>query len=142
MVLPFSQLPVRMNVRAGQVERNAGKIIRTTARTIDRGVIEDTRVDTGEARSNWVVQVDRPFTSRIPPYAPGKNLGISERGNASAAIAQGAAAIRGFNPKFNRSIFITNNAPHIGILNSKDGQFVQMNIMQAQVQIRNMKLLD
>lgn len=135
-VRPFVQASQVMRLRANQIPVSVGELMRGAAREIDRGVIEDTRVDTGVHRSNWVVTIDRPFGGVLPAFVPGSNLGKGESANRSAAIAAGRGAIAGFNPEVNKAIFITNNAPAISLLNSRDGNFVQKHLKRTAALVR------
>lgn len=96
-------------------------LIKGLAEDIDRGVILETPVDVGTARSNWVVSLTSPEGDFIQAYVPGDRLGKGERRNAFAAIIQGRGVIQSRQP--GQTIFIQNNAPYIGILN--DGYSAQ-----------------
>lgn len=111
----------KMRVLALEIEDGENRLVREVALNIHTPLVLDTAVDTGEARSNWVVTLGGPFGAAIGPYAPGRHLGLSERGNARVAIAQGVAVVsaRGTGVP----IFITNLADHIGALNDGDVNF-------------------
>jgi hypothetical protein len=116
---PFSQLSSRINKYKDAIDPATTRIIRKVASVGHESLVKNTQVDTGRARSNWVVTVDRLNTTVIPPYAPGERLGIGETANASAAIAQGNVAINSFKVGPNRSLFITNFVHYIGILDAR-----------------------
>lgn len=70
---------------------------------IDTRVVTETPVDTSQARSNWIVSQDKSINNPIGIIGP------------SAAIANGAAAIRAAKPF--TELFIVNNMPYIEALN-------------------------
>lgn len=111
----------RMRARGQQVETGANQIKRRVALILDRELVMETPVDTGRARSNWVVSLQAPSTTERAPYSPGAGLGKSERANAAAALDQGMAVIGAAKP--GQSIFISNNVRYIGLLN--DGHSAQ-----------------
>lgn len=113
----FELMPQVLARRAKQFERGATRIVRNVATAADKTLVETTPVDTGEARSNWVGSVDTPFGGVIPPYAPGKKLGLAETANAFAAQAQFASVALRFKAGRNRTLYIANNVEHIGLLN-------------------------
>lgn len=120
---------------AAQVtENNVAQVVRKCALVIDGAVVLATPVDTGRARSNWVVSLDQPVTTTREPYRPGKARS-TEGENSRAALAQGQMAIARYTPQ-NREIFITNNLPYIGRLNNGySGQapagFVETAVLQG-----------
>lgn len=127
------------------VEKNSEKAVVLTALAVDQAVVLATPVDTGRARSNWVVSVGRPVLAAIEPYAPGKKLGIGETANARAALEQGRAALAA--PGEKSRVYITNNVQYIGMLN--DGHstqapagFVENAVDAARTAIANMKLTE
>ncbi len=103
--------------RKNEFLRNATLFVQTAARTFQEQVVEDTPVDTGKARSNWVASEGSPFGGVIGPYAPGSNLGRGESGNKDAAIAQADGIIKGFVASEGAVLYIANNTPYIGYLN-------------------------
>jgi hypothetical protein len=83
---------------------------------IHRTVAENTPVDTGQARSNWITTLNAPNAGFIAAYAPGRHLGRGERANLAAGQQQTRVAIASFNAKFGGSIFIANNTPYLRFL--------------------------
>lgn len=118
---PFETLPARLTRRKQQIQQAVERMVKAGAIAADEAAVRSTPVNTGRARSNWIVNVDTPWPGTIPPYVPGRKLGLGETANAEAAIAQGRAAISGFNIRANRSVFIGNNLDYIRGLN--DGTF-------------------
>lgn len=115
MAVSLGQFGRNMQGAAKRLPSAVNTVVREMARDIHRGVVLETPVDEGDARSNWVVSLTSPQGNFIAAYAPGKFLGKGERRNANAAIAQGLAVIGTRIP--GQAIFIQNNAPYIGILN-------------------------
>jgi hypothetical protein len=134
----------RINLKASKIPENANKIKRKAALAIDQTVVLATPVDTGRARSNWLVQLNSPETSPIEPYSPGKKLGKSDSANASAAIAQGLSVIAQAKP--GDTIYISNNLDYIAKLNAGSSQqapsmFVEKSIDAAIQAISGERLL-
>lgn len=100
------------------VERGVNESVKAVAIAVDQAVVLSTRVDTGRARSNWLVSLGGPNNSPINPYVPGTG-GKTAAENASAAQQQAEAAID--SRRLGQSIHITNSVPYIGRLNIWDG---------------------
>lgn len=133
----------RMRRRGRQVEDGVNRVVRATALVADREVVLATPVDTGRARSNWIVNVGGPSSEEIQPYAPGQ-AGSTGSANAQAAMAQAEAAVQ--NRQLEQDIFISNNLPYIGRLN--DGYsaqapagFVQSAVQRAAQVVRQARVL-
>lgn len=105
--------------RMGQrVERNADRLARRCALAVDGAVVIATPVDTGRARSNWIVNLDSANTTTREPYSPGQD-GATGGANARSAIEQGSAEIARYRGgHVNAAIHITNNLAYIGRLNN------------------------
>lgn len=110
----------RITVLSERIRTEVNKVVRKTALAADREVVLATPVDTGRARSNWLVSLGSGREDTIEPYAdlgshtdPSKK---SETANASAAMAQAAGVVAG--RKEGQDIYITNNLPYIELLNS------------------------
>lgn len=112
----MGSLSKRMTFYVSRLTDGVEGLMKRIALAVDEAVIYGTPVDTGFARSNWIVSLGNPTTGTISPYSPGNKLGIGESPNARGAIAQGRAVIDGFT--IGRVIYIVNNTPYIGVLNS------------------------
>lgn len=117
----LDQFARRIKIQAHKMEENTNKMVRATALAIDQIVVTETPVDTGRARSNWIVALGSPARNTIEPYSKGENLGKGEQANRGAAIAQGSAVIG--TRRLGQDIYISNNLPYIGKLN--DGTSAQ-----------------
>jgi len=105
----------RMRMRANNVPREVTKAKRRAALAVDQAVVLGTPVDTGTARSNWIVSLDVPSKSIREAYTPLDGGDMSESANAQAALAQGKDVI--VRAKFETDIHITNNLDYIVPLN-------------------------
>lgn len=112
----FGQFSRRIRIIADRVEANADRITREAALAIDQTVVLATPVDTGRARSNWIVSAGGPNEATREAYVPGSGLGRGEGANAAGAIAQGRRVIRS-RPRGGGDIYVQNNLPYIGRLN-------------------------
>lgn len=110
----LTTLSATMQTMSLRVSGDIDRVVRAVALAIDQAVVITTPVDTGRARSNWLVSVGSPNTSTQPPYAPGTG-GSTGQANISAALAQGRAAVLGAGHK--QTIYISNSLPYIDRLN-------------------------
>jgi hypothetical protein len=101
----------RMIIIADQIGVGARRAVRKAALAADQALVIETPVDTGRARSNWIVSLGSPATHTIPPYSPGKGLGKDETGNLQAALAQGEMVIA--QAQLGDTIWLSNNLLYI-----------------------------
>lgn len=123
----------RITVRGRAVAENTDRLVRKVALAADQAVVTGTPVDTGRARSNWIVQINSPNSGVIDAYAPGET-GSTAGANTQAAIDQGENVISGYNS--GESIHITNNLPYIQRLNDgysaqAPSNFVEQAVLEA-----------
>lgn len=141
----------RMKVRASKVPNNVNRVVRQLSIVIDRELVMATPVDTGRARSNWIVSLQAPVTKEQQPYTPyakgskGGGAGASEGANAQAAMEQGASVIAKRQP--GQAIHITNNVPYIRRLNDghsaqAPANFVKRAILNGIVVLRKLKVIE
>lgn len=134
---------------AGDIEANANKVVRSVALAADSAVVTATPVDTGRARSNWQVEIDRPAEGVRAPYAEGSKLGVGERANLAGALAQASSKVAQFNrggKGNNTEIHITNNVPYIKELNQGSSKqaprnFVRIGVQAAVEAVRKSRLV-
>lgn len=114
MARPFAQLPQILEKRQKQFERGVDIISRRAANAASVRAVNSTRVDTGKGRSNWLASTGVPLTIVIPPYAPGKKLGIGESGNARGAETQNRSIINSaWVPTKETVLYIANNVDYM-----------------------------
>lgn len=135
----------RINRRAKRVGVNVDKATKAVAKEMLAEVVLATPADTGAARSNWRVGVNGTDIGVVSPYAPGRHLGLAENANAAQAIKEGETRINAAPP--NARLFIFNNVPYIGLLNSGSSKqapagFIQRAFARATARIRRTRLLD
>lgn len=118
MAKPFSALPGILDKRRKEINDGINRVARGAAEEAGRVAVRTTRVDTGEARSNWRASKNSPLSGTIPPYAPGVRRGINERANSLAARAQHKTVLATWRADKNKKFFITNNVKHAARLNS------------------------
>lgn len=97
-----------------QIVGNIDEAVRKVALAIDQTVVMATPVDTGRARSNWLVNVGSARTDVIDAYFPGGS-GSTAPENINAALEQAKNAVAGYTS--GSTIYISNNLPYIGRLN-------------------------
>ena len=98
----MTDLVVRLSLRGRGLVKGVEKLLRTAALVADREVVRRTPVDTGHARSNWIVTTGEPAN-----YG---SVDIDTGGK--AALEQGAAAIKDYTID-DGPIFNTNNVVYI-----------------------------
>jgi len=108
-----SEFKIRIDDIANKLEKNGVELVKKVALAVDQAVVLSTPVDTGRARSNWLVSVDNPEERTVETYG---------ESSASKAISQGSSEINSFGES-NKAIYITNNLPYIQRLN--DGYSAQ-----------------
>lgn len=141
--------------RASRLENNSVRLTQRVAKTALRELVYGTPVDTGETRSNWRVSLVNRTFALIPPYSPGRHLGIGESANARAAIMVGNATIdrlrvgrgRRGTGQAGSAVFITNNAPWIERLRSgyslqQGRDWVVDAQLKAAAEVRSARLLE
>lgn len=131
-----------MNRIADLVVKNADKAFRATALIVDQTVVLSTPVDTGRARSNWIVQSQFPSREVRNAYSPGKE-GATGSTNAQRAIAQARAVI---NSDQSGVIWISNNLSYIDNLNQGSSAqapagFVEASVEAGRQELRRVSLL-
>jgi hypothetical protein len=133
----------RVRIYGRNVDKNIGRVVREVALVVDRELVLATPVDTGRARSNWIVNLGSAATGSRDPYTPGEK-GSTGEANAQAAIAQGNATI-GLR-KDGQDIYISNNLPYIGRLNEGSSaqapaQFVEQAVQRAVQVVRKARVV-
>lgn len=99
---------------------------------LDKALVRRTPVDTGRARANWLVGVNRPRRE------------VSDSTSASGAIALATATALASRP--GDSIFVSNNLPYIDVLNEgwslqAPPGFVEDAVRQTLTAVRRTRLL-
>lgn len=114
-----NQFSRRLKLRADRLEANMEGVIKDAATAALEVLVLGTRVDTGKARSNWIVTKDAANSGEIAAYEPypkgskGAGQGIAERANAATALAEGMAVISSFRMGLDPDLFITNNVRYL-----------------------------
>lgn len=114
-----NQFTRRLALRADQFEKNAEQMIKDAATAAIEILVYGTRVDTGRARSNWIVTKDAVYVGSIDPYYPypkgskADGQGIGERQNAASALAAAVSTIDSFSIDTDPDLFITNNVRYL-----------------------------
>lgn len=131
--------------RANGLPLGISRLKRKVALAVDREAIFSTPVDTGNARSNWIVTVGAPTSRERQPFFPGVGLGINENENGSAAFQDGVTVL-GRPIGEGVPVYIQNNVPYIEKLNSggsaqAPARFVQIAVMNGLSVVRQTLVL-
>lgn len=125
----------RIKIRGENVPIGTSDLIRKMALAIDEAIVLATPVDTGRARSNWILNIGSPVTEVRSPYQPG-----SGGGSTQGALDQARSAIAA-SPDFVRVIYITNNLSYIGYLNDGSSAQAAKNFVQTGIVNGSAKVL-
>lgn len=110
---------VRMARREKQLVDNSLRNVKKALTAVLRTLVYTTRVDTGRARSNWIVTKSRPSMREYTNFPKGKGGSTADAAGVFA-VAKGTPVIASMTPK-NTKMFFTNNVPYIGIINDVYG---------------------
>lgn len=136
----------KMRKASKVVLENSDNLVRKVAEVILQYVVKDTPVDTGQAKSNWIVAIDTPSLFTRGPYSPGKK-GSTSLENLIATVEMGSQKLSAYSS--GHVIHITNNLDYISGLNdgsiSKQAppDYVQKAILEAlaTIQVSGYKIL-
>ena len=140
----LGDLSKKLKKLGDRLERNAKNAVKKAALAVDQTVVMATPVDTGRARSNWLVSLDVPRGDSIDAYSAGTSLGTGEMANATAALDHGGRVIGTFT---NGSIYISNNLAYTRRLNEGSSAqapagFIEMAVKAGRTVIKGVKLLN
>ena len=132
---------------SASVPNKVNAIKQTLAVLILEGVVKGTPVDTGKARSNWIVSIGSDNTiTELDAYSPMVKGGINESANADAAIEYGEAAIAQVSP--GEQLWIQNNVRYVPYLNyppahspQADAFFVETAVSEAVNQFAGVRIV-
>lgn len=133
----------RIRKISGYVVANSPILVKKAAFAIDAQVVVATPVDTGRARSNWVVGLNGPVTEEVTNFPKGKNKSTKQAAT-QKAINDGSFRI--LQHLEGQSIYISNNLNYIMKLNQGTSDqagknFVEKSIAAGVAAIRGVKLL-
>jgi hypothetical protein len=114
---------------AKQIPVNVQRNLKQTVLVIDQALVTSTPVDTGRARSNWIVG-EGPSTSVIDAYVKGEK-GSTGAANAQAALDQAKAFL---DSTALSTIYISNNLSYIQYLNEGSSAQAPAGFIEAAVQ--------
>lgn len=138
----FSKVMAALGVT---VVEGAGELVRKVALAADQAVVVATPVDTGAARSNWLVSLNVPDSRVVPAYSRGAG-GSTASANTQAALEQARQKAAGFRAGVGGAIVITNNLAYIDRLNSgwsaqAPAGFVERAVLTAAQAVTNFTIM-
>lgn len=128
--MSLGSFSTRVTVLAREIEKNATRLVRQVALAADSAVVTATPVDTGRARSNWIVGINSDPNNPIDTYSPGQ-FGSTAGANVAAALAQAQTEVSKVNN--GDTVFISNNLDYIGKLNNGSSAQAPANFVIAAV---------
>ena len=138
MMATLGSLAKKLRSASKVVTYNADALVKQIAEEILRGVVSDTPVDTGQAKSNWIVSINKPSTDTRGPYVPGKK-GSTAVENIIATVEMGVQKFAAY--EGGDAIHITNNLDYIeglndgSLSNQAPPDYVQKAILEALVKV-------
>lgn len=133
------EFEARMRALGTRVEAGSWRVAQKAALAASQAVIVATPVDTGRARSNWLLSMNSPREEVIEPLADGEAA-------TQPAIDAAQAVIATYSGARDRSIHITNSVDYIGKLN--DGWsaqaprgYVRMAVVAGVAAVRGARVL-
>lgn len=121
--IDISTFPARIDQRRIGLQKGLNLLNQHVVREVVKRLARETPVDTGEARSNWILSLGAPSNDIRPAFAPKKKFTdpnkFRERANANGTIREAEPTILLFRPgdKEVQVLWIANNTPHISLLN-------------------------
>ena len=137
----FGQFARRMRVRRAEVVRGGDRLVRKQAVRVLQAVAIATPVDTGRARSNWIVTLSVPSSRTRAAFAQGRKLGQGEGANLRATLADGNRVIA-TRTGTERAIWITNNLDYIADLNRGTSAQAPMMFVETAIKAGSLKPKD
>lgn len=138
----LKDLANKMDRLSRQIPVNVKRGLHETVLAIDQVLVVETPVDTGRARSNWIVG-SGPSTGLIEAYVSGSG-GSSGAANAEAALQQARDFLSGTDVQV---IYISNNLGYIQYLNEGSSAQAPAGFIEAAVNagiaaIKKIKVFD
>lgn len=116
----LSAFATSIDVLADRFRNNIAVMAAKTAIVALESAAIRTPVDTSLARSNWVLDTQKPTVLRSP-YSAGRKLGINERIAYGAVVGEAQRSARSIARDYilsGRPIYVSNPTPYIGDLNA------------------------
>jgi hypothetical protein len=129
---------------SNRVEKNANKIVQKAATAAIETLVEATPVDRGDAVSNWRAGKNYAPVGRIPAHVPGRK-GSTAEANQEVSLREAQTVINA--RKTGDTIYLVNNVPYIGRLNSgwssqAPAGFIERGVAAGRAVIRRGRLLE
>ncbi len=106
----------RMQQVAKHVDANSNMLVKRTAIATLTEIVQRTPIDTGKAKSNWLVSTWGPLGGIREPFSYGFR-GSTKHANEQATIADGTYRINQYRITFGmEKIYLTNNLDYIEML--------------------------
>lgn len=110
----LGDLAVNMAKKSEKILTAADNLVGHLAQAILEAIVVDTPIDTGRAKSNWIVKVGRASGDTREAFVPGKK-GSTRAENVIATLEMGSQALAAY--KHGSTVHITNNLDYINDLN-------------------------
>lgn len=111
----LANLGQRLTRRIDIVERSVNQFAINIAAEIQTGLAHNTPVDTSQALSNWIIQLETPIDEPIFAHVQGE-FGSTYSASSQIAIALASRALQG--RENGQEIWLSNVLDYIGLLNS------------------------
>lgn len=139
----LASLQYSLPAHGRRLEGGIQKLVKDVTMQTVEALAGDTPVDTGKARSNWLVSLGSEDSEVIEPHSPGSHLGVNESRNLEATLAAARSAVEARTP--GQDVIVQNNVPYIGLLNEGSSSqapaaFVESAVQRAVEYIKSARL--
>lgn len=138
MVNDLRQFAAACDRIADAITADVNELVKAIVVNIQYEVVRRTPIDTGRARSNFVVRLNTPFRLVYKPYSPyrsryrgGSGGSMGENANLQQAVAQARGVMARRKP--DDPVYITNNLPYIARLNEGYSKLAPRNYVRVGV---------
>lgn len=140
--MKLNQFHKRMDALAKKAEQGAKSITQRAAWAATKTLVMLTPIDTGQAKSNWIVALGTPETEPRAAFTPGKK-GSTSGENVLMALAAALSIISRYQQG---EIYLTNNLKYIMRLNrgwssQAPAGFVEAGVESARQSVRGSRIL-
>ena len=129
----LKQFATSMRARAAKVPEIANKLAIAGTEAMLRGVVADTRVDTSEAVSNWMISIGSPTNVRKQPHVLG-NMGSTRGPSSAKSISEGLEVL--FTKRPGQTVYLSNTVDYIKII---DDGFIPLALIQFRLAVQDAK---
>jgi hypothetical protein len=127
----LSSLEKKYNQYAKNLEKSVIKSVKAATTDLVQNLVFNLAIDTGRARSNYIVSLNAPHT-----YALDESHAIGKKGSTATQVntitlAKAVTTISGY--KINQSLYIANNVHYLKYIVDRDGYDINKYIESCKI---------